>query len=713
MNLIITNNLNPPVTPKRNLSIIKNIIETPYEKVLFILQETLNSLNLSSKIQSKLFNDLQWALKIIKSRMLYSYEIKEKSYVAEMSRNDPDFKQFVDFVRQYNDQMIEMKKKNNYINNELLQKPSFKLKRQINNNHRVYLSNKRLDCRDIDSKKRIIINCIDKEKNTHPRNKTPKIHGKIDYNIEKNNNNHLNNGSIHLEKNYNFFESPLIINNKGRMNNLKYSLNHNIGLLKNYENYSVNRFKKNSRYNQINSLNLLGRINSNLSNDETNSSINYIKKANKFLNVNNNDTKLIQNHKMFKKASKSYLQKIQLNERESFEYETLNKNSSIYIDHLLKIYNYDPKQIMDKEFNIFELKKIVGQNNVLPLMGGVILETFGLKNDKIINVNKLEPFLNSVSSQYLPTTLYHNNMHGADVCQSISLYFLNSNAEKIFQTTVLDLLSILISSLGHDLGHPGLNNNFHINARTELALTYNDASCLENYHCSKLFNILKKDETNIFEVLSVDDYKDIRKRMISEILATDMFYHKKIMSMTQSKLSQIKPDKYEFISQDKESIKSEQQCFLDFFIHAADLGHNSKLFKISIKWVELLSEEFWLQGDKEKSLGISVSFLCDRQDTNVPKGQVNFLKGFILPTFDLMTSMFPGLHFTVDNVINNIKEWQKLVDEKRQRGWTPKKLNKEDEKDLKKNDNKTYKLGGGFGIKFSDVLKENIRKISQ
>ena len=216
MNLIITNNLNPPVTPKRNLSIIKNIIETPYEKVLFILQETLNSLNLSSKIQSKLFNDLQWALKIIKSRMLYSYEIKEKSYVAEMSRNDPDFKQFVDFVRQYNDQMIEMKKKNNYINNELLQKPSFKLKRQINNNHRVYLSNKRLDCRDIDSKKRIIINCIDKEKNAHPRNKTPKIHGKIDYNIKKNNNNHLNNGSIHLEKNYNFFESPLIINNKGR-----------------------------------------------------------------------------------------------------------------------------------------------------------------------------------------------------------------------------------------------------------------------------------------------------------------------------------------------------------------------------------------------------------------------------------------------------------------------------------------------------------------
>ena len=700
MNLIITNNLNPPVTPKRNLSLMKNIIETPYEKVLFILEETLNSLNLSSKIQSKLFNELQWALKIIKSRMLYSYEIKEKDYIEEMSKNDPDLKQFVDFVRLYNEQMIEMKKKNNYINNELLQKPSFKLKRQTKTNQNLYLSNKRLDHRDIEAKKKIVINCVNKDLNSFPRNKTPKVlinNG----GISEKNSNHKHNSIKPFEKNYNLFESPIIINNKTKVN---------IGLFSNYENNSINKFNKNSRYSVINSLNLLGHISSSISNDLHNSSINNsIKRANKFLNLNN-ETKLIQNYKMFKKPSKSFMQHKKINERESFGYETLNRNSSIYIDHLLKINNYDLKQILDKEFDIFELKQIVGQNNVLPVMGGVILEAFGLKNEKIIKVNKLEAFLNSVSSQYLPTTLYHNNMHGADVCQSVCLYFLNSNAEKILQTTVLDLLSILIASLGHDLGHPGLNNNFHINARTDLALTYNDSSCLENFHCSKLFNILKKDETNIFEVLSVDEFKDIRKRMISEILATDMFFHKKIIETTKSKAHQIKQDKFEFINNDKDSIKAEQQSFLDYFIHAADLGHNSKLFKISIKWVELLSKEFWLQGDKEKSLGISVSFLCDRLNTNVPKGQVNFLTAFILPTFGLMTSMFPGLSFTQKNVENNIKEWQKLADENRQRGWTPKKINKEEEeKDIGNNSKKAYKLGGGFNIK---TMENSIRKLS-
>ena len=693
MNLIITNNLNPPITPKRNLSLINNIIESPYEKVLSILQETLNSLNLSSKIQSKLFTDLQWVLKIIKSRLLYSYEIKEKDYVAEMSRTDPDFKQFVEFVREYNEQMIEMKKKNNYINNELLQKPSFKLKRQFNN-QKIHLSNKKLNFYGRSrTKNKIVINCDNKENNRHSGNYLKTLNDKNENISDSYNNIKIKISNTYLSNNYNVLDSPIIINNRGILN---------IGLFNNYENNSINRLKSNGRYSQINSLNnlnLLGRMNSNLSHDSNNFSI---KKKSKLLKIN--DTKM-KHAKIIQKASKSFMQNSKSDEKEIFEYDNLNKNSNIYIEHLLKMYNYDMNQITDKSFNIFELKKIVGQMNVLPIIGGVIIEKFGLKNDKIINVNKLEPFLNLVSSQYLPTTLYHNNMHGADVCQSVSLYFLNSNAEKILQTTLLDLLSIIIASLGHDLGHPGLNNNFHINARTELALTYNDSSCLENYHCSKLFNILKKDEVNIFEVLNNNDFKDIRKRMISEILATDMFYHKKIIDTAQSKIKQIKPDKFEFLSTDKESIKSEQQSILDFFIHTADLAHNSKLFKISLKWVELLSEEFWLQGDKEKSLGINVSYLCDRNKVNIPKDQVGFLNGVILPTFDILTQLFPGLNYTTENVMNNIKEWQKLVDENRKKGWTPKKI--KDDENGNKNNNKinNYKMIGANNENINNIMK--------
>ena len=688
MNILNVNSVNSQISTS-NMFYIKNIIETPYERVLSIIQETIKTLNPASKVQSKLFTELQWVVKIIKSHLLYSYEIKEKTYVAELSKNDPDFKQFVDFVTEYNEQVIQMNKKNNFITNELLQKPSFKLKRQFfTNNQKFCLSNKRSNSNDINKnqKEKITINCLKKVMKQSNLNKTSSNNGLI-ININDNRiyNNHLVN---HNNSNY---LAPVLY--KNNMNNKSKV---NTGLFSNYNSFSVNKGTNNSRNRQITSLNALKPFNSNLSNDiNSNTTMNYLNKINKFLNKNNN-------YKKYNSNLVSIPQKVNGNNNKISEIDSLEKYSYIYIDHLLKQYNFDTKKITEKDFNIFELKKIVGQSNVLPLMGRVILETFGLKDDKIINVNKLDTFLNAVSSQYLNTTLYHNNMHGADVTQTISLYFLNSNAEKMFQTTVLDLLSIFIGALGHDIGHPGLTNNFHINASTELAITYNDASCLENFHCCKLFTILKKDETNIFEKLSVNDYKDIRKRMISEILATDMFYHKKVMSMIQTKIPQIKNDKFEFISDDKESIKNEQQCLLDFFIHSADLAHNTKLFNISLKWVELLSEEFWLQGDKEKSMGLTVSFLCDRKNTNVPSSQVNFIRGCILPTFEVLITIFPTLNYTVENANNNINEWQKLVDAHRLKGWTPRNVNNEEKKNMDKNNKNNTKK--------NYVSKENMTK---
>ena len=689
MNIINANSINQKISTT-NQFYIKNIIETPYERVLSIIQETMKSLNLASKIQSKLFTELKWVVKIIKSHLLYSYEIKEKSYVAELSKNDPDFKQFVDFVSEYNEQVIQMNKKNSFITNELLQKPSFKLKRQyFTNNQKYVISNKRSNSNDMNKnqKEKITINCLKKVMKQSYLNKTPNANGLV-INI---NDNRIYNNQLVNQNNSNYLAAV-------HKNNMNYKNIINNGIYSNYNSFSGSK-PHNSRNRQITSLNMITPFNSNLTNDNSNNknSINYLNKINKFLSKNNN-LKKINNNNLITIQQK-------LNNNKS-EYDTLEKYSYIYIDHLLKQYNFDTKRITEKDFNIFELKKIVGQSNVLPLMGRVILETFGLKDDKIINVNKLDQFLNAVSSQYLNTTLYHNNMHGADITQTITLYFLNSNAEKMFRTTVLDLLSIFIAALGHDIGHPGLTNNFHINASTELAITYNDASCLENFHCCKLFTIIKKDETNIFERLSVNDYKDIRKRMISEILATDMFYHKKIMSLIQTKLPQVKNDKFEFISEDKESIKAEQQCLLDYFIHSADLAHNTKLFNISLKWVELLSEEFWLQGDKEKSMGLTVSFLCDRKNTNVPSSQVNFIRGFILPTFEVLVTIFPTLSYTVENANNNINEWQKLVDAHRLKGWTPRNINKEENKSSDKNNNISSK-NNYMNIKNKSFINNN------
>jgi len=103
------------------------------------------------------------------------------------------------------------------------------------------------------------------------------------------------------------------------------------------------------------------------------------------------------------------------------------------------------------------------------------------------------------------------------------------------------------------------------------------------------------------------------------------------------------------------------------------LAHNTKPFSISLKWVELLSEEFWLQGDKEKSLNLPVSFLCDRENYNIPNSQVGFIKGFIIPTFETLINAFPTLKYALNNAKINLKKWQNLSNKKRLKGWTPEK----------------------------------------
>ena len=69
-----------------------------------------------------------------------------------------------------------------------------------------------------------------------------------------------------------------------------------------------------------------------------------------------------------------------------------------------------------------------------------------------------------------------------------------------------------------------------------MAITYNDISCLENFHSAKLFKTIKIDDNNIFEILNDTDYKLIRKRIISEILATDMANHGKVMTLIKAKI---------------------------------------------------------------------------------------------------------------------------------------------------------------------------------
>lgn len=107
-----------------------------------------------------------------------------------------------------------------------------------------------------------------------------------------------------------------------------------------------------------------------------------------------------------------------------------------------------------------------------------------------------------------------------------------------------------------------------------------------------------------------------------------------------------------------------QQDYINFIIHAIDIGHAAKPFKLELKWAELVTKEFHNQGDNEKTLGLPVSFLCDRETANLPASQIGFISGIVLPTFQLVEKFLPKIDNYTELIMKSKEEWEKLKEEK-------------------------------------------------
>jgi len=141
---------------------------------------------------------------------------------------------------------------------------------------------------------------------------------------------------------------------------------------------------------------------------------------------------------------------------------------------------------------------------------------------------------------YNEFVLYHNFRHVVDVLQAVFYFLLQlgilpdyppgdvpkTSGPKSAIASLLkpfDALTLLISAIGHDVGHPGVNNAFLVALNAPLAQLYNDRSVLESFHCAAYSQILRRYWPAAFDSIAM------RKLMINSILATDMGLHFKYM----------------------------------------------------------------------------------------------------------------------------------------------------------------------------------------
>ncbi|KAL8951154.1 MAG: hypothetical protein Q9222_002842 [Ikaeria aurantiellina] len=294
---------------------------------------------------------------------------------------------------------------------------------------------------------------------------------------------------------------------------------------------------------------------------------------------------------------------------------------------------------------------------------------------------ELKAFVLASRAAYNSFVHYHNFRHVVDVMQAIFYFLLRigtippysrhstpSPAKPTFRSPIasllqpFDALTLLISALGHDAGHPGVNNAFLVALNAPLAQLYNDKSVLESFHCAAYSQILRRHWGVIFED------KAMRALMINSILATDMGLHFKYMADLGNLQEKVFHNRgiEGWSSQVLDEYRS-LTCAL--LIKCADISNVARPFDIAAAWADILQLEFANQGVMEGDLGMATTLFGGPPElgniTRLANSQNGFMNIFACPLFEAVGDILPSMKFAVEEMKANQEIWRRKIDEQK------------------------------------------------
>ncbi|NP_001382198.1 dual specificity calcium/calmodulin-dependent 3',5'-cyclic nucleotide phosphodiesterase 1A isoform 11 [Homo sapiens] len=282
------------------------------------------------------------------------------------------------------------------------------------------------------------------------------------------------------------------------------------------------------------------------------------------------------------------------------------------------------KDVDKWSFDVFALNEASGEHS-LKFMIYELFTRYDLINRFKIPVSCLITFAEALEVGYSKyKNPYHNLIHAADVTQTVHYIMLHTGI--MHWLTELEILAMVFAAAIHDYEHTGTTNNFHIQTRSDVAILYNDRSVLENHHVSAAYRLMQEEEMNILINLSKDDWRDLRNLVIEMVLSTDMSGHFQQIKNIRNSLQQ------------PEGI--DRAKTMSLILHAADISHPAKSWKLHYRWTMALMEEFFLQVPLSHSVQmfleivtvhISVHLFCMESracDLLLSTGHLHILGGF-------------------------------------------------------------------------------------
>lgn len=239
---------------------------------------------------------------------------------------------------------------------------------------------------------------------------------------------------------------------------------------------------------------------------------------------------------------------------------------------------------------------------------------------------------------------YHNFEHAFNVMHFIV------NMKEIVEHVLSELewKAMVIAAFCHDMDHPGFTNNF-LKATSHYLVDLYQESVLENHH-SYVAHLLIQ-QLNLFSKFSRRDYKFIMNEIHEIIIATDLavyFQRSQVITsiITTNSFSCFNPKHMKLLK--------------SLMITTSDLSGQWKPLEVVVKLTMGLYQEFYLQGDKEKALGLKPISIMDRNLKNIiPTDQLNFIILICIPCADILVSILPQLFPIFTHIMEVLNFWLK------------------------------------------------------
>ncbi|XP_064800791.1 dual 3',5'-cyclic-AMP and -GMP phosphodiesterase 11A [Oncorhynchus masou masou] len=251
--------------------------------------------------------------------------------------------------------------------------------------------------------------------------------------------------------------------------------------------------------------------------------------------------------------------------------------------------------------------------------------------------------------------LYHNWRHAFNVCQCMFAMLTTAGFQETL--TEIEILALIVGCVCHDLDHRGTNNAFQAKTGSALSLLYGTSATLEHHHFNHAVMILQSEGHNIFSNLSSREYGDLMQLLKQSILATDLTLY---FENRNTFFELVNKGEYNW------NVKGHRDMCRSMLMTACDLGAVTKPWEISRKVAELVTSEFFEQGDRERSeLKLTPSAIFDRnRKDELPGLQLEWIDGICTPLYETLVKINPKLQPMVDLIQANRAKWGELNKER-------------------------------------------------